>query len=178
MTRQKIDNYVDRDGVVRVEPYNFSGIDKIKMCTDLSRKRKLPPVSVQDTPRKRERTAPLLGMNRNGFQRSQSTNSLITHHFTLTSLASSRGGDQAVPASVGDTGGGGGVAGAVQGTRANIQSGLTGEGMGGITRRFLTGSTIGPDQTAGRTAANPGGSTIQLIKNEILRGNVHTVSKM
>ena len=176
VTRQKTDNYVDIDSVVRGEP-DLSKIDNIKTYTDLSRKRKVPPVSVQDTPGKRGRAAPLLGLNKDGSHGSHKLNSLITHHFTFTSLASSRGGDQAVHTAVGDTGGGGGIAGAVQGTCAITQSGLAGEGVGGPTRHIVTGSTIGPDQTADRTAANPGGSTVQLIVRKIQRGNAHN-SKM
>ena len=173
MTRQSTDVSVDHDSVVRVEPRNFTDNDKNKIYTDLSRKRKMSPAPVQDTSGKRGRTTPLLGRLENRSELSQNSNSLITHHFTFSSLASSRGDGQAVHAAVGRAGGGGGVGGAVQGTRARTESGLAGEGRTGITRRVLTRNTIGPDQTADRTSANPGCSTVQLMMSKLQRGNVH-----
>ena len=171
MTRQSTE--VNVDSVVRVEPRNFTDNDKNKIYTDLSRKRKMSPAPVQDTSGKRGRTTPLLGRLENRSELSQNSNSLITHHFTFSSLASSRGDGQAVHAAVGRAGGGGGVGGAVQGTRARTESGLAGEGRIGITRRVLTKNTIGPDQTADRTSANPGCSTVQLMMSKFQRGNVH-----
>ena len=51
----------------------------------------------------------------------------------------------------------------MQGTRAKHSSGLTGGNTGGQDRRFLTGTVIGPGQTADRILTNPGHGNNQLI---------------
>ena len=63
--------------------------------------------------------------------------------------------------------------GAVLDARAKPESGLTGVSKGGKARRVLTQKIIGPDQTADRTSANPGCSTVQLMMSKFQRGNVH-----
>ena len=65
----------------------------------------------------------------------------------------------------------------MQGALAKIGSGQARVGEVGRTKQHVTLNTIGPDQTADRTAANPGGSTVQLIVRNIQRGNARN-SKM
>ena len=92
---------------------------------------------------------------------------LITNHFTSFSNSLARstgsGGPAGSRAAGVRGGGGGGREGTVQGTRAKHSSGLTGGNTGGQDRRFITGTAIGPGQTADRILTNPGQGDTQLI---------------
>ena len=79
----------DQDGTVYVEPHYLTVDTPEKLNTDLSRKRKLSPVSVQDTPVKKGRSTPLSGKIRKRSEKLFTSNTLITNHFHYFSLVRS-----------------------------------------------------------------------------------------
>ena len=99
---------------------------------------------------------------------------LITNHFQLYSSAKLTGSagqaeQDTAGVRVGRDGRGGG--GTVQAARADILSGLKWGGEEGSTEQSITADTIGPDRTADGISPNTGGRTIQLIKQQLQRGN-------
>ena len=160
----------ETDRTEHVEPHVLTD-RTLKIKTDLSRKRKLSPVLIQDTPVKKGRCTPLPGMTRKSSEKILTNDKLITNHFKYFSLVSSRSEGQALPGAVGHAGWDGGGDGAVLGACAKTESGQTWEGKGGKARRVLSQNTIGPDSSADGISANPGCSNIQLILRKFQRGN-------
>ena len=90
-------------------------------------------------------------------------------------MARRRGEGQAVQAVRVDAGVRGGVDGGGNSTMhsacASTDSGRPRVGKEGKVKRFLSDSTIGPDQTADAILPNPGKDNIQLMLAKFQRGN-------
>ena len=143
----------------------------------LDRKRKGSPVCEQNSLVKKVKNTPLADRNDVGSERikiKQKSN-LITNHFYPFSLVTRRSEGQAVHAVQGGAGvrggGDGGKTGAVQGACARNNSGRLRGGKGGKSKRVVSASTIGPDQTAATIQPNQGKNKIQLIVEKLQRGN-------
>ena len=150
---------------------------KVNTVTDLVRKRKDSPVDLLRESPVRKSTPLRAGRRKKDLtigSEMKSKVNLITNHFQLYSSAKLTGGagqaeQEAAGVRVGRDGGGRG--GTVQATCADITSGLKWGGEEGSAEQFYTADTIGPDRAAEDISPNTGGRTIQLIRQQLQRGN-------